>query len=114
VRKLFETRDRLAEIGSDRALLDRRLRVVDDAVVTQDTRFAEGRWRPENLTIRLENGLPFSAELDQPTARLIRRLDGSGTLYEALAAAVDTDAARETGLSLARRMLEIGFLELGD
>jgi hypothetical protein len=114
VRKLFETHDRLAEIGSDRALLDRRLRVVDDAVVTQDTRFAEGRWRPQNLTIRLENGLPFSAELDQPTARLIRRLDGSGTLYEALAAAVDTDAARETGLSLARRMLEIGFLELGD
>ena len=41
MRKLFETRDRLSEIDSDSVLLDRRLRVVDDAVVTQDTRFAE-------------------------------------------------------------------------
>ena len=114
VRKLFETHDRLSEIDSDNVLLDRRLRVVDDAVVTQDTRFARGRWHAENLTLRLENGLPFSAELDPPTARLIRELDGSRTLHEALAAAVDSDAARETGLALARRMLEIGFLELCD
>jgi hypothetical protein len=114
VRQLFETHDRLSEIDSDTVLLDRRLRVVDDAVVTQDTRFAGGRWHAENLTLRLENGLPFSAELDPPTARLIRELDGTRTLSEALAAAVDSDATRQTGLSLARRMLEIGFLELGD
>ena len=114
VRKLFETHDQLSEIDSDGELLDRRLRVTDDAVVTQDTRFAAGRWHAETLTIRLENGLPFSAELDQPTARLIRELDGSRTLNEALAAAVDNDAAREMGLTLARRMLEIGFLELVD
>jgi Methyltransferase small domain len=114
VRRLFETHDRLAEIESDGVLLDRRPRVVDDAVVTQDTRFADGRWQAETLTIRLENGLPFSAELDPPTARLLRQLDGSRTLGEALAAAVDSDAARETGLALARRMLEIGFLELAD
>jgi Methyltransferase small domain len=114
VRKLFETRDRLSEIESDGALLDRRLRVVDDAVVTQDTRFVRGRWHAEDLTLRLDNGLPFSAELDPPTARLIRALDGSSTLEEALAAAVEGDAHRETGLSLARRMLEIGFLELTD
>ena len=66
VRKLFETHDRLAELDSDGALLDRRLRVADDAVVTQDTRFAEGRWQAESLTLRLESGLPFSAELDPP------------------------------------------------
>jgi methylase of polypeptide subunit release factors len=114
VRRLFETHDALSEIGSERELLERRLRVVDDAVVTQETRFAGGRWQPEDLTLRLENGLPFSAELDPPTARLIRELDGSRTLEEALTAAVDSDAAREIGRSLARRMLEIGFLELGD
>jgi hypothetical protein len=45
---------------------------------------------------------------------LIRELDGSRTLDEALAAAVVSDAAREAGLALARRMLEIGFLELAD
>jgi hypothetical protein len=85
---------------------------VDDAVVTQDTRFAAGRWHPETLTLRLERGLPFSAELDPHTARLLRELDGSRTLEEALASAVD-GPYREEGLSLARRMLEIGFLELG-
>ena len=114
VRRLFETHDRLSEMDSDSVFLDQRLRVVDDAVVTQETRFDGGRWHAESLTLRLETGLPFSAELDPPTARLIRALDGSATLSEALTAAVDSDATRETGLSLARRMLEIGFLELGD
>lgn len=114
VRKLFEMHDRLSAIDSDTVLVDRRLRVVDDAVVAQETRFAGGRWRSENLTLRLEHGLPFSAELDPATARLIRELDGSRTLGDALTAALDSDATQATGLSLARRMLEIGFLEFAD
>jgi hypothetical protein len=114
VKKLFDTRDRLAELDSGDELLGRRLRVADNAVVTQDTRFEKGRWQPENLTFRIENGLPFSAELDPPTGRLIRELDGTRTLQEALAAVVEGDATRVQGLSLARRMLEIGFLELAD
>jgi methylase of polypeptide subunit release factors len=114
VRQLFETHDRLSELRADDELLNRRLRVAEDAVVTQDTRFAGGSWQPESLTLRLDQGLPFAAELDPPTARLIRGLDGSRTLSEALATAVGSDAERETGLSLARRMLEVGFLELGD
>jgi hypothetical protein len=111
VRRLFETHDRLEELGSDAALLGRRLRVVDDAVVSHDTRFSGGRWQSELLALRLEHGLPFSAELDPSTARLVRELDGSRTLAEALATAVGGDAAGE-GLGLARRMLEVGFLEL--
>jgi methylase of polypeptide subunit release factors len=114
VRKLFETRDRLAEVDADDVLLDRRLRVVDDAVVTQETRFAEGRWHTDSLTLRLESGLPFSAELDPHSARLIRALDGSRTLREALARAVEDEAAQKTGVTLARQMLEVGFLEFGD
>jgi hypothetical protein len=42
----------------------------------------------------LENGLRFSAELDLPTRRLIRELDGSRTLQEALAAVADVDVMR--------------------
>ena len=114
VRRLFETHDRLAELDDETALLGRRLRIADDAVVTQDTRFTEGRWQAETLTLRLENGLPFSAELDAPTGRLIRDLDGSRTLREALTAAVGDEADREAGLSIARRMLDVGFLELDD
>jgi SAM-dependent methyltransferase len=114
VRNLFETRDRLSELASDAALLERRLRVVDDAVVSQDTRFAEGRWHADSVTLRLESGLPFSAELDPDTARLIRHLDGSKTLREALAAAVEDEATHETGTALARQMLEVGFLDFAD
>ena len=114
VRRMFGTHDRLAEIVPGDLLLDRRVRVVDDAVVTQETRFVEGRWQSESLTVRLERGLPFSAEIDAPTARLIRELDGSKTLREALAAAVNEPGAEEAGLAVVRRMLEVGFLELGD
>jgi hypothetical protein len=114
VQKLFETHDRLEEVDPDDALLERRLRVVDDAVVAQNTRFSERRWSAESLTLRLESGLPFSAELDPPTARLIRELDGSRTLREALAVALDGDTPSEEGVAVARRMLEAGFLELDD
>jgi hypothetical protein len=89
------------------------VRVVDDAVVSQETRFAEGRWHSESLSLRLERGLPFSAELDSQTARVVRGLDGSKTLREALATAVD-DEELDTGLALARQMLAVGFLELAD
>ena len=111
VRRLFETHDRLAEL-SDEALLERRLRVVDDAVVAQESRFAEGRWQAESLTLRLERGLPFSAELDAPTATLIRKLDGSNTLDVALAALDESDHA--TGVALTRQMLAVGFLDFAD
>jgi SAM-dependent methyltransferase len=108
VRRLFETRDRLP--ADDAALLDRRLRVASDAVVAEESRFAEGAWHPELLTLRLETGLPFSAELDPPTARLVRGLDGSRTLREAL----DDEDAEEAGAAVARQMLDAGFLELVD
>ena len=114
VRRVFATHDRLEEADSAAALLERRLRVVDDAVVTEDTRFAHGRWQPESLTLRLESGLPFSAELDSSTARLIRALDGSKTLGEALAAALQDETAIGVGVALARQMLSVGFLELVD
>ena len=114
VLRLFETQDRLAELRDPSALLDRRLRVVEDAVVGQEVRFGDGRWHQEAVTLRLESGLPFSAALDPPTAHLVRLLDGTRTLREALVEAVQEDEAREAGLDLAREMLEVGFLELPD
>jgi hypothetical protein len=112
VRKLFETHDRLAELDPS-GLLDRRLRPTDDAVVAQEMRFRDGEWRGESVTLRLESGLPFSAELDQSTVRLIRALDGTKTLGEALATAVSSDEV-ETGAALARQMLAVGFLDFAD
>jgi len=114
LRRLFDTQDRLAAIASDSALLGRRVRVVDDAVVEEQSRFARGGWSGESLTIRLESGLPFSAGLDRDTAGLVRGLDGSRTLREALAAVAEDEGERERGLAVARQMLEVGFLELGE
>ena len=112
VRKLFDTRDRLTGLDAT-ALLDRRLRVTQDAVVAQETRFSDEGWRSESVTLRLERGLPFSAELDAGIARLIRGLDGSKTLGDVLTAVVDSGAI-ETGAALARQMLAVGFLDFAD
>jgi methylase of polypeptide subunit release factors len=114
VARLFETHDRLAGDAAGQALLRSRVRVADDAVVTRESRFSAGRWHRESLTLRLEAGLPFTAELDSPTARLLEELDGSRTLAEALATTLESDDVREVGFGLVRRMLEIGFLELAD
>jgi hypothetical protein len=112
VRRLFETHERLAELD-DEALLQQRLRVVDDAVVGQESRFASGGWHSDGLTLRLERGLPFSAELDATTATLIRKLDGSNTLEDALES-LEGEADRATGLALTRQMLSAGFLDFAD
>jgi SAM-dependent methyltransferase len=113
LRRLFDVQERLAALEGDAALLDLPVRAAENLVIAQESRFTERRWRQESLTIRFETGLPFSAELDRHTAHLIRNLDGSRTLREALAAAVDAEDA-EAGLALARQMLEVGFLELDD
>jgi Methyltransferase small domain len=112
VRRLFETQDQL--VAADAELAARRVRVVDDAVLSREWRFAGNDWHGEAITLRLESGLPFSAELDAPTERLIRSLDGSRAVREALAEAVDDEGAREAGVVLTRRMLEVGFLEFDD
>jgi methylase of polypeptide subunit release factors len=112
VRRLFETQDRLAELDDD-GLLDRRLRVADDAVVGQASRFADGHWHSESLTLRLDRGLPFSAELDVATATLIRSLDGSSTLRSALAALGD-EADHATCVAVTRQMVSAGFLDFAD
>jgi methylase of polypeptide subunit release factors len=111
VRQLFETHDRLTATDD---LLDRRLRVVDDAVVAQEMRFEDAHWESQSLTLRLDAGLPFSAELDPQTARIVRELDGSKTLRATLSSVFEEDDERETGAALARQMLGVGFLDFAD
>jgi len=113
VRKLFETHDRLSALEPT-ALLDRRLRVADEAVVTQEMRLADAHWQSQSLALRLDAGLPFSAELDATTARIVRALDGSRTLGDVLESAVEDAGERETGSALARQMLAVGFLDFAD
>jgi SAM-dependent methyltransferase len=119
VRRLFATQDALRALGTDGDLLQRRLRVVADAVLTQEARRADSGWLAEGFRLRLERGLPFTAGLDATTALMVRELDGSRPLGDVLAATARETGApetgiREAGLQLARQMLEVGFLELSD
>ena len=115
VRKLFETHDRLAEIESDDALLDRRLRVVDDAVVSQETRFADGRWHAESLTLRLESRL---ALLGRARSRARRVWSASSTARRPCATRSRRPSMakprRKLASPLARQMLAVGFLDFVD
>jgi hypothetical protein len=112
VRRLFETHDRLAELDDD-ALLDERLLPANDTLLGQESRFSDGRWLRDSLTLRLDRGLPFSAELDAATATLIRNLDGSHTLRDALAATGD-EPGYTSGVAVTRQMLSAGFLDFAD
>ena len=64
----------------------------------------------------------FRAGIDQNTATLLPFLDGSRTLREAIELAAasrgvdsdDLDAFRSGAVEIARTMLELGFLALGD
>jgi len=77
-------------------------------------RFEDAHWESHSLTLRLDAGLPFSAELDPQTARIVRELDGTKTLGTALASVFEDDEERDTGAALARQMLAVGFLDFAD
>jgi hypothetical protein len=78
---------------------------------------SQGRLRFARITGPRElcaEALPFSAELDPPTATLFRKLDGSSTLKPALAIALDDKADHAIRCALALMMLSVGFLDLAD
>jgi len=64
-----------------------------------------------SASLALEEGLGFRAEVDEPTLRLLRSLDGTRTAREAVAASLG-DAALPEAAAILRGMLETGFLEL--
>ena len=78
-----------------------------------DSRFAGGRWHVRGLDAPARPRAALLRRAGPIDRALLAELDGSQTLEQALAAAVE-GVDREEGLELARRMLEIGFLELAD
>lgn len=95
---------------------ERRVRVAEEARLEQVHRL-DGSWTTERTVLRLGAGLPFEAELDEPTAEIVRRLDGSTTLDEALAGAAaavgaDETAFRTAGERLVRELAASGFVTL--
>ena len=99
-----------AAVGPD-TLLARPLAVAPTARFEQVVSPRDG-WTVVSATLSLEDGLGFSAEVDESTLRLLRALDGTRTAREAVAASLGADELPRAA-ELLRGMLETGFLVLG-
>ena len=60
--------------------------------------------------LTLEEGLGFRADVDEPTLRLLRALDGSSSARDAVTASLGEDGVPRAA-ELLRGMLETGFLD---
>ncbi len=99
-----------AAAAGPEALLARRLVVAPTARFEQVVSPGDG-WTVVSATLSLEDGLGFSADVDEPTLRLLRALDGTRTAREAVAASLGEDELPRAA-ELLRGMLETGFLVL--
>lgn len=93
-------------------------RVVDSVRVEQELAFGDGGYVVESMTLVLDEGLGFRADIDQNTASLVPFLDGTRTLRQAIDDAAhargvdreDLQAFASGALALVKTMLELGFL----
>ena len=113
--RLFTGQDLSSDLASDDALAGLRLALAPGATITSRLRRREDEWA-EAAEFTLDEGIPFSAELDSFTAQFLARLDGTTSLGDVLAAfavqhQAPADQVRASGLQMARSMLEQGFAE---
>ena len=97
-----------AAAAGDEALLDLRLSLAAAARFEQVVVPSEG-WTVSSAALELHEGLGFRADVDEPTLKLLRALDGRTTAREAVVATVGEEALSESAAVL-RGMLETGFL----
>lgn len=108
VQRVFAAHDFLTQHPDPEALLDRRLTLVPEHRLDQSLHASGGEWQMAASTLVLTEGVTFSGSLDYGAAQLVGRLDGSRTLREAL----EPEASVEEAVTMTRRLLELGFLEL--
>ena len=97
----------VAVAGAD-ALLERRLVLAPAVRFEQVVSPSEG-WTVMSAALQLEEGLGFRADVDEPTLRLLRALEGSRTAREAVTSALDENALPRAA-ELLRGLLETGFV----
>ena len=113
--RLFAAQD-LLRAGDSRELLEARLALAGDHAFEQRSRLDDGAPDGEPTVLRLDGGLCFRMEVDEPTVALLSRLDGRRSVGDAvteLAAAstgVDPERLAELSLPGIRRLVELGFL----
>jgi SAM-dependent methyltransferase len=113
VLRLFEAQDYLRSLPDDRALLEARLALVDEHLLTREVQFREGAEVVGRQILNLEEGLGFRVGVDSYTAELLPRFDGRRSLGEILEHAgnsADRDKYVAGALRVVMRLLEVGFL----
>ena len=97
-----------AAVAGPEALLARRLAVAPAARFEQVVSPSDG-WSVVGAALTLEEGLGFRADVDEPTLRLLRALDGTSSARDAVIASLGEEGAPRAA-ELLRGMLETGFL----
>ena len=117
VHRVFATNDRLVGLDDD-ALLDSVVTLTDAHRFETSFAARHGKRAEASTTIRLLDGLHFSAALDADMTDLLVRLDGRRTLREALVEAARAAGVEDAGIAefarpaaaIARELLGRGLL----
>jgi methylase of polypeptide subunit release factors len=118
VERLLRTHGYLAGIGDERELLDGVFALAGRQRLDQTLRPRPDGFAVEGAWLALEDGLGFRAEVDGVAVELVARANGRRTLRQvageiANSLGIEPARAEEAVLPVARRMLELGFLDLG-
>jgi len=116
--RVFEAEDFLRSLAHEGMLFAETFDLVPEHRLEQRLRSSQGEWRQEEATLTLTQGISFSGGLDVSTAQLLIHLDGKRTLRQAIADtsqelgldAGDANALAATGLAMAKRLYQLGFL----
>jgi hypothetical protein len=122
IRRVFAAQNFLADLTDERSLLDLRFELAPHDLLEQRVVLRQENWVVEAITLALEEGLGFRAEIDRHTVRVLASLDGRRTLHElvdGLATSIDADANDREQLvngilPLFRAMLALGYLAQGE
>jgi methylase of polypeptide subunit release factors len=121
VARVFEAQDLLERLPDERALLAERPALVAEHELRQSLAVSAGRLEVRRVALQLTHGLAFEVGLDEQTLLVLPHLDGTRTLGEALAERAaelgltggDAESYADAALPPVRRLLELGFLEVG-
>ena len=111
----FQTRDRNLD---DEALLDMHVRLSEGVQLEQRLEFSAGDWKQAPARILQTKGLRLQDNLAADVAGFVMHLDGEQRLGDLVAALVEQaaptpqEAVRKECLSMVRRLISRGFLQL--
>jgi SAM-dependent methyltransferase len=122
VMRAFAAEDFLQGLGSDRELLGHRFSLLPGHRLDQSLVAENGVWGLQEATLTQTEGFAFRGGLDLMSMRLLGRLDGTQTLGQAVAQAIqelgfspeDAEHVEDTGIQMVRRLYQLGFLVRSD